>query len=58
MRYTYRVALERGGSPSALQDTINACASEGFRCVHFQLNPDGSWTLIFEAEVREYLVAD
>jgi hypothetical protein len=58
MRYTYRVVLEKDSTPAVIQNTLNACSGEGFRCVHFQLNHDGSWTFIFEAEVREYLVAD
>jgi hypothetical protein len=58
MRYTYRVVREKDSTPAALQNTLNACAGEGYRCVHFQLNADDSWTFVLEAEMREYLVND
>jgi hypothetical protein len=32
-----------------MRDTLNQVGTSGFRCVHFQLNPNGdSWTFIFE----------
>ena len=58
MRYTYRVVRERDSTPVALQNTLNECAGEGYRCVHYQLNPDDSWTFVFESEVREFLIND
>jgi len=52
----YRVVNEPAGSPKALEDALNEHAGEGYKCVHVESNPDGSWLLVLETEVREYII--
>jgi hypothetical protein len=50
-KHTYRVEFLASSEPKALQELLNTVAAVGYRCVHFQPNPNGTWILIFEMPV-------
>ena len=55
MKYIYKVGLvgAQGANPETIQTKLNDLARDGFRCIHPQFNPNGSWTLIFEKEQEQ-----
>jgi hypothetical protein len=48
-KFDYQVRIIGSSEENLMRDTLNQVGTSGFRCVHFQLNPNGdSWTFIFE----------
>jgi hypothetical protein len=48
-KFDYQVKIIGSSEENQMRDTLNQVGISGFRCVHFQLNPNGdSWTFIFE----------
>jgi hypothetical protein len=50
-KFAYKVEfIGAGGGPEALERALNGAAGLGWRCVHYQHNPNSTWTLVFEME--------
>jgi hypothetical protein len=37
-----------GGSGAPLEEMLDELAGHGWRAIHFQANPSGSWIVVFE----------
>ncbi len=50
-KYAYKVEFIGAGSgPEGLEKALNAVSALGWHCVHYQHNPNSTWTLVFERE--------
>ncbi len=49
-RFLYKVGsvADPGGSGAPLEEMLDELAGHGWRAIHFQANPSGSWIVVFE----------